>query len=62
MADCRSCRWHGLGGGGNFGVPSVVCGNPSETDPEGDCLEYEDYEDDDQDEAEFADDGQEMEN
>lgn len=36
MADCKSCHWAGVDWADN-----VVCGCPAETNPDGDCSEYE---------------------
>lgn len=52
MADCKNCIYGGSGGGGNFGMVSVVCNyyGSTECDPDGDC------ENEERDEAEGVND------
>lgn len=46
MADCKNCHYGAEGGGGNFGMMSIVCCyyGPLECDPDGDCQNFEDVE------------------
>ncbi len=43
MADCKNCHYGAEGGGGNFGVVSIVCCyyGSVECDPAGDCENFE---------------------
>ena len=43
MADCKNCQYGAEGGGGNFGMVSVVCCyyGSFECDPDGDCENFE---------------------